>query len=164
MNNIERYYCKTCTASKPNLRASTGRVCLKNREEVRDEDFCSKHSNSTFVCECCGNEYSTILMPSNYLINDDSTGVLLCQECANKLGSCGTCKNILSCAFETDPSPLPKIVQKTIQRGNMQVITEIMNPERMKITCQQGCQCFHQGSQACGRNLATCPQYQVRLL
>lgn len=162
MNNISAYYCETCTASKPNLRASTGRVCLKNRDEVKNTDFCSKHSSYTFICDCCGNEYSPILMRSNYFI-DNGVEAILCEQCAEQLGSCATCKHITNCTFETDPSPLQKIIQKTMRQGNMQIMTQVMNPERMKITCQKGCPCFDQESQACGRSRATCPQYLVRV-
>ena len=67
---------------------------------------------------------------------------ILCPNCASQLNSCSFCKKVNTCLFETDPSPLPKMRQKQIRQGPMISVTTEKNPERIRQTCEKGCDCF----------------------
>jgi hypothetical protein len=67
---------------------------------------------------------------------------MLCESCAEQLTSCHFCKNGNECDFETNPSTLPKMVQKRIQQGPMISVTTVKNPSRVDITCKAGCPCY----------------------
>ena len=88
-------------------------------------------------CETCGRPTELqVLCP------DDDMWHILCPSCASQLNSCAFCKKVNTCSFETDPSPLPKMIQKQFRQGPMITVTEVMNPERIRQTCEKGCDCF----------------------
>ena len=88
-------------------------------------------------CETCGRPTEQqILAP------DGDIWHILCPNCAAQLNACAFCKKVNICTFETDPSPLPKMVQKQIRQGPMISVTTEMNPERIRQTCEKGCDCF----------------------
>ena len=91
----------------------------------------------TIQCETCGRPtQQQVLCP------DGDNWHILCPNCASQLNTCAFCKKANTCTFETDPSPLPKMVQKQIRQGNMISVTTEMNPERIRQTCEKGCDCF----------------------
>lgn len=101
-------------------------------------------------CNYCGQAKARV-------INQNGTGA--CDRCAQLFGTCNICVNSLNCRFETDPSPLPKQVQKTIRQDNMIMQTVIPNPERIKLCCS-GCPCTDEELTACWRRAAgTCGNY-----
>jgi hypothetical protein len=59
------------------------------------------------------------------------------------------------CEFETNPSPIPKQIQKTVRQGNVQMQTVMDNPERIEAFCHK-CPCW---CDACGRYDGTCGNY-----
>ena len=125
-------YCKSCAflgLKAPEICALSG---LKMKEE---EEYCSRHSNSFQKCAICGSP----VISHDGIIDD---GHLICQSCFFHLNSCHFCRFGNTCEFETDPSPLPKYVQKQIRQGNMTAVTQVMNPERIHITCEKGCICY----------------------
>ena len=126
--------CKTCRILDPRQN-----VCQLYRSIVDPEkDFCSKHQTKLDQCENC---QKGIL--SSTLVEDPlGTWHTLCPDCAKSLNTCSFCQESVYCAFETNPSPLPKMVQRQIKSGNMIQIATIKNPERIKITCQNGCKCY----------------------
>lgn len=71
------------------------------------------------------------------------------------------CEFAKTCDFETNPSTMPKIVQKVIQQGNMQMATQVRNPEREKITCAAGCKCYNE-TYGCSRQDNLCINYDFR--
>jgi hypothetical protein len=88
-------------------------------------------------CETCGRPtQQQVLCP------DGDNWHILCESCASQLNTCAFCKKVNVCTFETDPSPLPKMVQKQIRQGPMISVTTEMNPERIRQTCEKGCDCF----------------------
>ena len=91
----------------------------------------------TIQCETCGRPTE-----QQVLCPDGDTWHILCPNCASQLNSCAFCKKVNVCTFETDPSPLPKMVQKQIRQGPMITVTTEMNPERIRQTCEKGCDCF----------------------
>lgn len=88
-------------------------------------------------CETCGRSTE-----QQVLCPDGDNWHILCPNCASQLNSCAFCKKVNVCTFETDPSPLPKMVQKQIRQGPMISVTTEMNPERIRQTCEKGCDCF----------------------
>lgn len=66
----------------------------------------------------------------------------LCNRCSQIPKQCGLCVYAQTCPFETDPSPLPKTVVKTIQQENMIAQVQIKNPSRIEVTCRSQCLCF----------------------
>ena len=91
----------------------------------------------TIQCETCGRPTELqVLCP------DGDKWHILCPSCASQLNSCAFCKKVNTCTFETDPSPLPKMIQKQIRQGPMISVTTEMNPERIRQTCEKGCDCF----------------------
>lgn len=92
---------------------------------------------SIMQCETCGRPTE-----QQFLCPDGDMWHILCPNCASQLNTCAFCKKVNTCSFETDPSPLPKMIQKEFRQGPMITVTEIMNPERQKITCQNGCLCY----------------------
>jgi hypothetical protein len=89
------------------------------------------------VCETCSRQTK-----QQVLVPDGDLWHILCPSCADQLNSCGFCKNGGKCDFETNPSSLPKFVQKQIRQGNMISVTTVKNPERIRQTCQNGCPCY----------------------
>lgn len=88
-------------------------------------------------CAMCG----TPLMGST-LVYDAELHNIYCLKCAPYIRTCQNCKDGAYCDFETNPSPLPKQVQATKRMGNTTMSQVINNPERIKITCENGCPCY----------------------
>lgn len=102
------------------------------------------------LCDFCG-QPATII--------DAETFTLFCDRCFSVTKTCGACIKSIQCDFETNPSPLPKQVQKTIRQGNMVMQTVVKNPDRVAITCKNGCPCFHEDF-GCLRENGTCGNYE----
>jgi hypothetical protein len=164
--DIKNFYCRTCAISTPRLDVETGRICRRDGQPVKDEHFCGYHTRSLHKCECCGQEY---IGPSNLIAtldNDNMTIIAsLCSACDQQYGKCQTCTHGNICSFETDPSSLPKVVTRQIKQGNMTAVTQVLNPERMAITCQKGCPCWNSSALYCSKqNHGTCQQYHIHLV
>lgn len=97
-------------------------------------------------CNICGFETHLPYV----LALDNGQYAECCARCFSNLDLCPTCVNCnFPCSFDTDPSPLEKVVQKVEQIGNIGQVSHIQNPERMAITCP-GCVCYQNGE--CRRN------------
>lgn len=159
MSELSFYYCRTCGASQNRLDVPTHRFCQRFRTPVTDTDFCSKHINRPYICDICGRAF--IDPPILYEINGEF--ISMCAECDQSIGYCNTCTHSFKpCKFETDPSPLQKIVIQQIRQGNMVMQTQVRNPERINATCAQGCPCFDPHTSECLKTVEVCHQYQVR--
>ena len=91
-------------------------------------------------CPLCGNYYLPTIM-----VVDMTEGkpILICPTCySNYMTNCATCTKSQKCAFETDPSPIPKLIQRQYRQGPMTSVIQEKNPERIAITCQKGCECY----------------------
>ena len=102
-----------------------------------------------FSCDYCGRPNAPVV---------DDAGNCSCVECCNTFYTCRLCENIFQCEFENNPSPLPRQVQQTIQRGPMTMQTVIKNPERVKQFCFP-CKCFDQDDLLCRREENYCKNY-----
>ena len=131
---VMHYYCKSCALLNP----SQSYCQLNKRQVIPDKDYCSSHSNSLFYCEICN---APILNPILDITNGEDYHIL-CSSCANQRSSCSFCAKNIDCAFENDPSPTPKVIVKTMQQGNSYIQTQVMNPDRVRETCEKKCFCF----------------------
>lgn len=102
-------------------------------------------------CDYCGRTPAPIIEIMN--------NTICCVECYRKWDTCALCIHGSKCAFETDPSPLPKIVQKTIRQGNMTVQQTVKNPDRIRELCQFSCPCFDEEF-GCFKENGYCTKYQ----
>ena len=146
-------FCETC-----GLRAPAQNVCSLTRLKVDPKkDFCSRHCEHPHKCDLCGG----LFIESPYIDITNSTKLLVvCPECKAAYHYCPTCTHSQSCAFETDPSTLPKMVQKQVRKGNMIAVTTIRNPERIAITCAKSCSCYDPETKECVRENLSCPNYR----
>ena len=101
--------------------------CLAHGHEIPE-------TANFYNCDVCN---TPIINP----IVDITLNKILCERCYVALGTCAGCANGSTCLFETDPSPLPKVVTQTIRQGNMVGQIQVKNPERIKVCCE-GCHCF----------------------
>lgn len=129
-------YCKSCALA--NLKILK---CRRFGHDINpNEDFCSKHCNEIPVCAICGQE----MLKENSILNFKNGDHIriICQKCNELLSSCTLCRHGQKCAYDDDPSPIPKLIQKQIRQGPMISVTQEINPERIKITCKNGCSCY----------------------
>ena len=117
-------------------------------------------ANSSFkdrqpqMCDICGRQFT--FLPVVEQVGDRY--IQYCQQCFERRHNCITCEHLNpNCRFQTDPSDLPKVVQKTIQMGPVTQVAHIMNPERMAITCP-GCICYENG-ECIQQKVANCEGY-----
>ena len=141
-------FCKTCAILNPNALQCQ----LFGHPVDPEKDFCSKHTTELIQCEICKGG-----LPANNAIIDmtNETPRTVCLQCFQLLGTCHFCKHGQECSFETDPSPLPKMVQKQIRQGNATLVTTVRNPERIEQTCKKNCPCFDSENE-CLRQFNTC--------
>lgn len=148
MNPEFKGYCKSCRFAG----LQTPNMCGLAGWQITDTDFCSKHRRSVMTCDTCGR---VIVSGGVYFDNH-----LICNHCLSLLGTCEICRFGNTCEFETNPSPLPKFVQKEIRQGNMSAVTQVMNPERIHITCEKGCKCFDKKN-GCLKQIGSCPNGEI---
>lgn len=140
------YKCGQCA-----LRQPKGQTCQLTNQPYKDNDTACAHFHKSLPkCNFCGQAFLEI----KNVLNDK----LICDNCLNLLDTCRTCAQSSECLFESSTSTLPKLVQKVIQQGGMQISTQIRNPERIKITCALGCKCYSNGE--CQRDFNYCPNYK----
>lgn len=125
--------CGTCAHRQPQTQN-----CPLLKRETADADSCPFHTSQLTKCSKCG---VTIIRNSEIFYCGEHT---LCPNCQSKRGYCETCRNASTCSFETDPSPLPKMVVQQIQQGPMIIQQQARNPERIRVTCQNGCKCWNE--------------------
>lgn len=146
------FYCKTC-----GLRDPTQNVCLLSERTIDPAaDFCSAYTKNPAKCFECG----AITLSPIFEANSKGEIYTFCGKCAENATTCGGCLNGNECSFETDPSPIPKVVVKTIRQGPMIQQTQVRNPDRIAITCKLNCHCWN--GEYCGRLDNWCQKYSSR--
>ena len=120
-----------------------------------DEPGCLLFQIELITCETCGNP---ILPVENAIYRADSKGDyhLLCDKCIAALRTCAGCENAKSCAFENDPSPTPKYIQRQFQQGNQIITTTVKNETRVIECCEGKCPCFDSEGKYCRRENNWC--------
>lgn len=120
------------------LKDKTNNFCQLLKFEINpDRDVCPKYLKEFEFCEICRQP----LLPQSYILDMDKKEQLhqICQNCNRLLSSCQACSNFSICPFETDPNPMPKVVVKTMQQGNMTMQTQVRNEEREALFCHNCC-------------------------
>lgn len=135
-------YCGQCL----HFTTNPAEGCKLTGVRCTPEEYCSKftsnHPGVGLTCEICGQRIIQNIM--YVIIDTDDQGNLhaICENCCSKMNTCGTCNNRNCCDFETNPSSIPKVVQKRVQNGPMTMMTQVRNPDRIEITCKQNCGCW----------------------
>ena len=122
----------------------------------KDIKVCPYWTSDLPKCDICGG------IDLNYVLfaKEKEAGYRkVCSKCKELSGTCGGCLKSSTCDFETNPSPIPKAVQKTIQQGNFTRVETIKNPDRIRETCQKNCDCFLENFGCC-RELNTCGNFE----
>lgn len=91
----------------------------------------------------------------------DSYWKAVCEKCLPVLGTCRTCSKGSTCDFETNPSPIPKAVEKRIQQGPQTMIVTVKNDERINETCAKNCECFDHEEKICSREYGYCQKHNA---
>ena len=116
---------------------------------------CPYHTTELPKCDICGQ-----IDPNSVLTQkSDGSWIRICKNCQSKSGTCGGCSKSSTCDFETNPSPIPKAVQKRFQQGNQIIVTTIKNPSRIDVTCRINCPCFSEENGCC-REYNTCGNFE----
>lgn len=100
-------------------------------------------------CDYCGRPASTVV---------DSEGNCSCVNCYQQFYTCAMCIHAHECEFETNPSPLPKVVFQTIRRGPAVIQTQVKNPQRIEEFCHK-CFCWNTEESICGKEDNWCKKY-----
>lgn len=135
--------CATCIYS---VRASSQCAKLQINVDLQ-RDTCPFYSNVPKICSICHRTFADLFI-------DSKDNAYLCAECLKMISSCELCINGGTCSFESDPSPLLKVVMRNVRQGNMTIQTQVRNPERVKITCANGCPCYQNSE--CMRQYGQC--------
>lgn len=119
--------------------------------------ICPYWTNELPQCDVCGQ------LDPNYFIRETSeeTYIRICKTCQSKSGTCGGCLKGSMCDFETNPSPIPKAVEKRIQQGNQIMIITVKNEARIHETCAKNCECFDLEERICCREYNYCKNYNA---
>lgn len=141
------------------LRSQNGTQCGLTGQKINPQkDFCSHFKKSLSTkCEICG---GYIIDNSNLVLDIDENSNIheICQSCRASLGTCATCDFKVTCEFETNPSQIPKVITQQFQQGHMVMQTQVRNPKRIKITCENGCVCWENGH--CNKENQKCDKYK----
>lgn len=98
------------------------------------------------ICKVCGRQ-----VEQGGIIQNDPPYFFLCDSCGQQFYSCFSCEHGQHCGFQEDQST-PDVVMQTFQQGNMLVQQQVLNPDKIKIYCEEGgCPCWHAASSTCCR-------------
>lgn len=126
--------------------------CLLLKVDMAENCHCPYYMIYVEHCDICGK----VILEGGVFYNDK----LYCADCGHKLGYCTTCRHLPNCAFETDPSPVPKVIQQTVRQGNVMASMPVKNPNRTEITCKKGCCCWDDEN-GCLREFNTCVKWKM---
>lgn len=149
--------CKDCSLFKFN-----NFVCPIFGPEVKGTtEGCPKYKDGPIqVCAVCGRP----LIDKSFLNFDLSfeNFVEICPDCSAKSGTCALCKATVGCDFQSNPINIPPLVMQTVRQGNAVIQTQVVNPERVKATCENGCPCWDKEEKECWRQHPnqTCGNYE----
>lgn len=131
------------------------RCKISGQPAISHNVACASFSSQRYECDVCHRQ-----IHHTEVIYDSKSNKIVCSDCCNRLSTCDNCHNGNICLFETDPSPLPKQIQKQIRQGNMFGQTIIKNPDRVRETCQKGCPCWDTETESCNKQLRYCANIQ----
>ena len=146
--------CQTCGYSSLNTEQCP---LIGYKYQQNEKDICPYWTRELVTCGRC----NQIIPIRHYTLTYFSDGTFkpICENCLRLSETCGGCSKSTTCDFETNPSPIPKAVQKRIQQGNQIMVATVKNPDRIRETCQKNCECFSEEFGCC-RELNTCGNYK----
>ena len=144
--------CKTC--GYPTLNPTQCPVIGIQYSEDRKQ-VCPYWAPEVPTCDICGNVDPQCIFSQS----SDGSWKRICTKCSQLSGTCGSCSFGTTCDFETNPSPLPKVVQKQVRQGNQIAVVTVMNEERIRETCQKNCKCWSENF-GCGRQNNCCAKFE----
>lgn len=139
-------HCNTCA-----LRTSNETCGLGRYKVTPEADYCSHHQDNPVACEIC---HVILITPGIIDLQNDSPH-LICGECLQKMKTCALCDFNKVCSFDSSTSGTPKTVKKVIQKGPMQAVVEVKNPDRIQETCKKDCSCWNE-EYGCLRENGSC--------
>jgi hypothetical protein len=111
-------------------------------------------------CNYCGRPcLEGAILSANPNEESETKYFVMCPSCFSVTKTCQMCKDRNTYEFETSTCPLPKQVQKVIRQGNMTMQQIVMNPDRIRETCQNGCKCWSDDF-GCLKQNGTCGRYE----
>lgn len=125
-------------------------VCALFKTQTSESQSCPAGLSSTAQCNICG----SVISPRAAIIVEEA---LICEKCYSLKNTCASCSLNQDCAFENDPSPLPKVVIQSFRQDNTIIQKQVLNPERVNLLCKN-CSCFHDDG-VCARPLNLCAKY-----
>jgi hypothetical protein len=128
---------------------------LYNAKVIPSNAACPRFVTDLFTCSLCG----SLILPTDAIIEHE-TNKISCGNCQQARYTCQTCAHGNECAFMTDPSPIPKKIRQTIQKGPMTTIADVPNPSRIAELCEKKCPCFDPEI-GCLKQSNTCGNYAV---
>ena len=140
------------TCGKCALQEYNGGVCpIFERKFEPNEPACPDYQYEVFPCDICKRLTAFAIVQ-----RIDGKISFLCPECGEKLYTCATCEKAKYCDFESNPSSLPKMVQKQSRQGNMISVMTVPNPERIRETCLKNCDCGSEEFGCMRKNVGCC--------
>ena len=111
-------------------------------------------------CNYCGRPcLEDAVLSANPVEEAEPAWFVMCPQCMAQTKTCAMCLEGGKCPFETDPNPLPKQIQQTIRQGQVVMQSIVKNPDRIRETCQFGCQCWSDEF-GCLKENGTCGKYR----
>lgn len=109
-------------------------------------------------CTKCGRNGAKVLSNKKYF----------CNECAELFGTCAMCVHGKKCEFNTNLTPIPKVISKRerqqTEMGYVEQVYQMPNPQRIKALCiEMECTCCKEcedGKFRCMRQFGTCEKYE----
>lgn len=150
---------KTC--GKCGILDKSSGVCrLTARQVDPDADFCSEWTDNVKTCDLCGKLF---IGPGTITETEDGIKIT-CASCDDNFYTCRTCVNRQHgyCKFHDQSfrPDIPPIITQSMQRGPAIMQMQVHNPEREKITCEDGCECFNEDFGCC-REVHTCGNHKL---
>ena len=138
------------------LRSPEG-ICALFKEPCDENCNCPRHINQASHSPCCicGN-----IEPKPVLAQHNDEWKTYCRKCSLAIGLCATCSFQRFCDFQTNPSPIPPTIRKTIRQGNTIIQQDVINPERIAETCKKNCKCFSEEFGCMKQNYNFCDSWK----
>lgn len=154
MNDDRLVTCGRCAR-----RTSDGLTCEVFKTPIKHgSDSCPLGISKLYTCDMCGKQFP---LEELFIDNDGPVLRMFCKQCNNMYYTCYNCGHSTKCAFETSSSTLPKQVQKQMKTPQGYIVTTIRNPERVRETCEKGCECFDKEN-GCLRQTNYCKNFKSK--
>ena len=142
------------------LKDTSGRCIATHQVMPPNTQACVNFDSAPLICHNCNSIFPHKMA---IILQESKETYLFCPNCADQIGQCGTCALGNKCDFQTNPSPIPLTIRRQIKQGPMVSVIEEKNPERQKITCQNGCLCYSEEHE-CMRQFHSCKNYRLSLV